>query len=147
MSKTITLYIRWRIKSSIENVHVSLTRPFRKHNRWFWWMIIWNEYHLSLLTFNALKLYIFLWENIQFCISDGAVIKANQIIGHCIRGFHDYNIQGVPKKVHHEIKINKTLSHNLFSNIIIAGVSPISSPSNTLYSITIDHLIAAIWSI
>ena len=58
-------------------------------------------------------------------------------------------IRGVPKKKgSHEIK-NKYIyiSRHFFSNIIIVCVSPISSPSNTLYFITIDCLIAAIWSI
>ena len=57
-------------------------------------------------------------------------------------------VQGVQKKMSHEIKKNKkNISHHSFSNIIIVCVSPISSPSNKLHFITIDHLIAEIWSI
>ena len=50
---------------------------------------------------------------------------------------------GVPKEVSHEIKKYKYIyiSHHLFSNVVIVCVTPISSPSNTLYFITIDHII------
>ena len=58
------------------------------------------------------------------------------------------DLQGVPKRVSHEIKNKiKNTFHHFFSNIIIVCVSPSSSPSNTLDFITIDHLIAEIWSI
>ena len=59
----------------------------------------------------------------------------------------DIHYRASPKSVPWNKKLIKNISYHLFSNIIIVCVSPISSPSYTLYFITIDHLIAEIWSI
>ena len=115
---------------------------------WIYFIYLFIDAYLILPIFDNTYSWIFNNKMLIKCCFNFNINPKNRItnagFNKCIKQYYT----GRPKKsVPWNKKLIKNISHHFFSNIIIVCVSPISSPSNTLYFLTIDHLIAEIWSI